>query len=150
MVRELQRQQLLLELKQRAERIRIPPLDVRQRMAINAANLNRLRILPPNGGALTLKLVETAGKARFTLGMVRGNGIQLAHQLELSKQDEEKIVRQFVSQGEAYCEELLQAANISDRQLEKLKGAASLDAAQLIRGLHQIFGHDRRAAGTRI
>ena len=138
-VRELQRQQLLLELKQRAEEIRLRPLDVRQRMAINAANLNRLRILPPNGGAFTLKLVEQAGKARFTLSTTRGNGIQALNQLELSKQDEEKIVRQFVSQGEAQCEELLHAAKINNQQLEKLKVAASLDAARLIRGLHADF-----------
>lgn len=144
-VRELQqreqqrREQLLQQLQQQAEANPLRQLDVQQRKAINAAILNRLRILPPNGRAFTLKLVENAGKVRFNLISIHDIDMKAPHQLELSQEEEEQIVRQFVSQCEMYCDEVFQAANFTHQQLEKLNGAAALDAARLIRGLRADF-----------
>lgn len=136
---EQRREQLLLHHKQRIDALRLRQLAVEQQRVAIAGNLNFLRLKPPNGGSLTLKLVEIAGKPQFRIGVVRINGGQASHQLELSKENEDQIVRHFVSQCETYCNGVLQAANFDNEQLEKLKGAATLDAARLIRRMRADF-----------
>lgn len=134
-IRELQRQQKVLPLDQPIQDHQPQPVQPIPRFApINPA---QAAVFQPK--SYSLRLFESEGQLqfhRFTTGV---NVAQQPHELQLSDEQEARIVKHFVEQCHYLCEEHFKVCKLDEQQLEKLQAAAVIDATRFVRSLRAKF-----------
>ncbi len=93
-------------------------------------------VLPALGRSYALKLFESSGRLQFHTVVNPEIGPQ---QLELSQEQEERIVSFYVRQCRHVCDGVGDVFEMTPEQREKLDGAASIDAARFMRRLRGKF-----------
>ncbi len=141
-IRDLQRQDKMLlngirlERRPPAQPIRIP--------------LFRVAPVAPANRAYSLQLFESDGRLQFHRLTIGLDPTQTPHQLELSDQKEAQIVKHYLEQCKRLCNEGLSVCELNLAQIEKLEGAAVVDATRFVRNLRAQFagtGQEQQARG---
>ena len=131
-IRDLQRQQKVLPLDQ-------PIQDHQPQPVLRVAPVNPAQAAVLQPKSYSLRLFESEGQLqfhRFTTGV---NVAQQPHELQLSDEQEARIVKHFVEQCQYLCEEPFKVCKLDEQQLEKLQAAAVIDATRFVRNLRAKF-----------